>query len=336
MRRLISVPVLVLLALALTVLAPLWVPVVLLVDLCTAPRRCPRTRLLAFATWWAWLETLGLAWAGWTLVTGRARRPGPHYRLQAWWANGLVVGLRLTCRLVLEPRHTDALTPGPVIVLPRHASLADALLSAWFVTQVGYEPRYVLKQELQLDPCLDIVGHRIPNHFLDRTALDNSEELAALRTLAADAEAARSCVVIFPEGTRANPEKRARALARIAERNPDRADRLAALEHCNPPRLGGTLAVLAGAPTADVAFMWHAGFEGLDTFGGILRTIPGAAPILIDCVRVPRAEVPEGDDERAAWLDTEWLALDRRVDTLLAERATMTGRTTTDERSASA
>ena len=54
-------------------------------------------------------------------------------------------------------------------MLCRHASLADSLVSAWVITSVaGMNPRYVLKRELLVDPCLDIVGNRLPNHFLDR------------------------------------------------------------------------------------------------------------------------------------------------------------------------
>ena len=320
MRRLLTVPGFYVLGVVLVLLLPIWLPIMVVIDLFTAPRRMPRTRLMGFALWWTWLEIIGLTCAGWFLVTGRAKKPEPHFALQRWWANGLVVGLRRTCRLTLEPRHIEVLTPGPVIVLPRHASLADALLSAWFVTRPKLEPHYVLKRELLADPCLDIVGNRLPNHFLDRGAVDSAPELAAIRTMAEGVTEANECAVIFPEGTRANPEKRARGLARIAERNPERAEKLSRLRHLNPPRPAGTLEVLDGAPDADVVIMAHAGFEGLDTFGGILKVIPGTAPILLDCIRIPRSEVPEGDDARATWLDDQWLLLDERVDVLLAER----------------
>ena len=323
-RRFISVPALYLIAIAFLVLLPIWLPVAVIWDLVTSPRRMAHTRLLAFGFWWSWLEAIGLTVSFWFLVTGRGKNVDKHFALQRWWANGLVVGLRLTCRLTLEPRHLEVLTPGPVIVLPRHASLADALLSAWFVTQPGLKPHYVLKRELLADPCLDIVGNRLPNPFLDRGAADAKPELDAIRLMAEGVRDPDECAVIFPEGTRANPEKRARAMARLAERNPERAAKLGALEHLNPPRPAGTLAVLHGAPDADVVIMAHAGFEGLDTFGGILKAIPGTAPVLLDCMRFSRTEVPDDDDDgRIAWLDDQWLALDGRVDALLAERAAM-------------
>jgi hypothetical protein len=178
-----------------------------------------------------------------------------------------------------------------------------------------------LKRELLVDPCLDVVGNRLPNHFLDRHASDSGPELIALQTLAAGATGPHDAVVIFPEGTRANPEKRARALARLAERAPARAEHLAALRHLTPPRPAGTLAVLDGASTADVVFVAHAGFEGLDSFRGILRTIPGTAPVVVECERVARGAVPVTDDARRAWLDDQWLRMDARVDELLRERA---------------
>ena len=79
--------------------------------------------------------------------------------------------------------------------------------------------------------------------------------------------------IIFPEGTRASAAKRERALASIAERDPDRAERLAGCgtsclrDPPAPPRCS------AGAPESDVVIAWHTGFEGLDTFGGILRAL---------------------------------------------------------------
>lgn len=320
MRRVISVPLLILVGIAFVVLLPVWLPIALAVDLVTAPRRLPRTRLLGFGLWWAWLELIGLAVAGWLFITGRAKNTAPHFVLQRWWANGLVVGLRVTCRLHIEPRNLHELTPGPVIVLPRHASLADALLSAWFVTSVKLRPRYVLKRELLVDPCLDIVGNRLPDHFLDRHAADSGPELDALRVLVTDMTEPDEAAVIFPEGTRANPEKRAKGLARIAEKNPARAEQLSVLQYLNPPRPAGTLAILNGAPDADIVFVAHVGFEGLDTFGGILKAIPGTAPVLVECDRIPRSAVPTGDEARTVWLDAQWILMDQRVAALHAER----------------
>jgi 1-acyl-sn-glycerol-3-phosphate acyltransferase len=314
-RRLLSIPGLVVAALGLTLTLPLWVPLSAVADLVRLRRRLPTTRLLAFALAWAWLETAGVAVAVGLWVVGRGHDRPAHYRLQRWWAARLMHALRVTTGIAVEVEGVDALSPGNAVVLCRHASLADSLVSAWVITSLaGRRPRYVLKRELLADPCLDVVGNRLPNHFLDRDAADSSVELAALRELAAGI-GPDDVGVIFPEGTRATLAKRERALTRIAERDPVRAERLAGLGHLLPPRPAGSLAMLEGAPRADVVIAWHVGFDGLDTFGGILRHLARTPrPARFVARRVQRADV--GTD-LAAWLDVQWLAADRAVHDLL-------------------
>jgi 1-acyl-sn-glycerol-3-phosphate acyltransferase len=185
-------------------------------------------------------------------------------------------------------------------MLCRHASLADSLLSAWVVTSVArMNPRYVLKRELLLDPCLDIVGNRLPNHFLDREAADSGVELAALRALSEEMGADEVCI-IFPEGTRAT---------------------LSALRHVLPPRPAGSAALVAGHGAADVVLAWHVGFDGLDNFGAILRHLRRRpAPVQFHTRRIPRHLVPDGDGF-TEWLDHEWLQVDRDVHDLLGKEA---------------
>ena len=65
-------------------------------------------------------------------------------------------------------------------------------------------PRYVLKRELLADPCLDVVGQRLPNHFLDRQATDSTPELLALEELVTGIDES-TVGIIFPEGTRVEP-----------------------------------------------------------------------------------------------------------------------------------
>ena len=317
----VSTTGLVVAAIGLVVLLPLWLPLTALVDLVLGRRRCPTTRLLAFALGWSWLELAGVGAAFVLWVVGRAGDQRRHYALQRWWASNLMRVLRRTTGLTIEVEGADAFDPGPAVVLCRHCSLADSLVSAWVVTTLARkQPRYVLKRELLADPCLDVVGNRVPNHFLDRDAADSAGELASLRELAAGL-GPDDVAIIFPEGTRATDAKRTRALARIAERDPARAERLAPLEHLLPPRPAGTTALLAGAPEADVVVAWHTGFEGFDTFGRILRQLARRAPrIRFAAVRVPRSEVPPIDDLEAVttWLDRRWLAADRAVGELRA------------------
>jgi 1-acyl-sn-glycerol-3-phosphate acyltransferase len=308
-------------AVALTLTAPVWAPLAALADLARGRRRLPTARLLAFAVCWAWLETAGIAVAGWLWATGRRRSAGPHYRVQAWWADRLIAALGATCSLRVEVDGAEHLRPGPIVVLARHASLADSLLTAWVLTRsAAMRPRVVMKRELLVDPCLRIYGTRLPNCFVDRDASDSAPELAAIAAMGTGL-GPDDAAVLFPEGTRASPAKRRRAMERIADRDPQRAERLGALEHLLPPRPAGATALLGAATDADVVLARHVGFEGLDTFPGILAALAGTPrPVRLHLERVPCAEVPRDPRALAEWLDTTWLRLDREVDAMLGER----------------
>jgi 1-acyl-sn-glycerol-3-phosphate acyltransferase len=319
-RRIISIPGVALTAVLLTLLLPVWLPVSVLIDVGRGRRRLPLARLLAFALGWSWLETAGVAIAAVLWITGRRRSRPAHYRLQRWWAANLMTVLRTTTGLDIEVDGIESFSPGPAVVLCRHASLADSLVSAWVITTLAHmQPRYVLKRELLADPCLDVVGNRLPNHFVDREAADSTAELDALTRLSAGMGVG-DVAVIFPEGTRAAPAKRLRALERIAERDPERALRLAPLQHLLPPRPAGTAALIEGCPAADIVIAWHVGFEGLDTFGGIVRAIGRGAPhVRFAALRIPRSDV--AIQQLTPWLDECWLRADRAVDALLRKES---------------
>lgn len=316
-RRLVSVPGLFVIAILLLLTLPLWVVLGGIADVLRGRFRLPTVRLLAFGLCWAWLELAGVVIAGLFWIAGRAKSERAHYWLMRWWAARLMSALRVTTGIRVAEVDADCLSPGPVVLLCRHASLADSLVSAWVTTtRMGMQPRYVLKRELLADPCLDIVGNRLPQHFLDRSATDSDSELDAVRKLSMGMKS-NQLAVIFPEGTRASAKKRARALVKIAERDPERAERLAGLQHLLPVRPAGTTALLDGAPEADVVLGWHVGFEGLDNFGGILRHLARSPrPIRFRTRRIARSEVPSGE-AFTRWLDDEWLQTDRAVDELL-------------------
>lgn len=319
-RRLVTIPTLCIAAVLLTVLIPIWLPLTLVIDALRMRFRFPFARLLAFAVCWAWLEVIGVLAAFGLWIIGRGRRSDAHYRLQRWWASNLLASLGATCGIRIETADSGVFSPGPTVLFVRHASLADSLVSAYVVTTLArLRPHYVLKRELLADPCLDVVGQRIPNYFLDRGANDSAPELAAIERLAAGL-GALDVGIIFPEGTRANPRKREAAIAKIELRDAARAHRLRSLQHLLPPRPSGANAMMLGAPYADVVLAWHVGFEGLDTFGGVLRALGRRfAPIRFVARRVPNAEVPKGESF-ATWLDEQWLRMDHEVGLALHAR----------------
>lgn len=324
-RRLVSIPGLIAGALLVTLTLPLWLPIVVLVDLVRAKRRFPLARLMLFGVAWAWLETGGVLCAALLWATGQGKNLRVHYALQKWWAAQLLGALKATCGFEVEVENIEALQPGPVLLLARHASLADSLVSAYVVTSLAsMKPRYVLKRELLVDPCLDVVGSRLPNHFLDRDAVDSAPELRALEDLVRNIDSS-TVGIIFPEGTRANVAKRVRALEKISNNDPSRGARLRNMKNLLPPRPAGAQAMLSANSEADVVLAWHVGFEGLDTFGGILRAISEhMAPIRFHLRRVPRVAVPpvasESSESFTRWLDDEWMRMDQEVEDALAQR----------------
>ncbi len=301
------------LALSLLVTAVLWVPMLVLVDLVRRRFRFPLVRFVAFGLLWSWLETLGLACAVALFVAGRGRQLSANYRLQAWWTRNVVRALRWTVGVKVEVEGFAELGPGPFVALCRHASLADSVMSAWvFADHAKLKPRYVLKKELRLDPCLDVVGHRLPNYFVDRGSANVSVELQGIEQMASGL-ATDEVAVIFPEGSRANPRKREKALAKIATRSPERARRLSTLRHLLPPKPAGASALLAAVPDANVITMWHSGFDGLDTFRGIVHHLARRAiKVHVKIVEHHRSSVATGE-AFVEWLDQQWLAMDTAV-----------------------
>ena len=312
-RRPLTIGGVVVAAVLLTLLAPLWMPVTVVVDLLRRRRHLPLVRLGTFAWCWSLLEIAGVVASGALWIVGQGRNRPLHYRLQRWWAAHLIGALCATTGLRIEVEGADGLGDGPLICLGRHASLGDALVSAWvFGSWAGRTPRYVMKRELLADPCLDIVGQRVPNYFVDRSNPVADTEVAGIAAMAeglGDGDVA----VIFPEGTRASAAKRVTRLEQLAERSPARHRRLAGLTHVLPPRPAGAAGLLAKVPDADVVVLWHVGFDGLDTFGRIIAALADGAPqARVVLERHDRSSVPDGDDF-IVWLDDRWVAMDAEV-----------------------
>jgi 1-acyl-sn-glycerol-3-phosphate acyltransferase len=319
-RRAIVIPAYVVALALVLALLPVAVPLALLRDV-ACDRRLPATRLVCFAVAYLACEVLGLAAAfalGIAAGGSRERALRWHYALQAWWACALFAAARRLYGLRLRVQGDDAVRHGPFLLLLRHASLADTLLPAVVVAaRHGIRLRWVLKRELLWDPCLDVVGQRLPNVFVRRGSGESALEIAAVRALAGQLGAGEG-VLIYPEGTRATPAKRARARAALAERNPGRAARLAALRHLLPPRSGGALALIEAQPAADVVFMAHAGLDGAATLGDVWRGALVGRTVDVALWRAPAAAIPREAEARLAWLDAQWLRMDLWVAGALA------------------
>ena len=288
------------------------------------------TRTLAFFVWYLACELVGvvaslLIWIASGVWAGgdRDRFLRWNYWLQGWWARMLGRGAFRIFDIRLEV-HGDGYRFGerPVLVFVRHASTADTILAALLVTLPhGTKLRYVLKRELLWDPCLDIVGNRLPNVFVRRDSAQTEREAAAVADLARGL-GPQDGVLIYPEGTRFSPAKRARIAQKLREQGREEAAVEAeALRHVLRPRSGGPLALLDVAPQADVVFLAHTGFEGSASFdrffnGGLIgRTVHAELRV------VKAGEIPKGREARRSWMMANW----RQVDEFIEQHQGATG-----------
>ena len=315
-RRIRSVGFVVGALLVTTALLPAVAAVTLLYDVVgflAGRRRFVAIRLVLFG--WVYLASevagvtaLGLVWLG--TGGGRARRPllAATYGIQRWWTWTLFRSIRWLFRLRFEVEGDEVLSPGPIHVFMRHASIIDNLLPGVLIARPhGFRLRYVLKRELLSDPALDIAGSRLPNYFVDRQA-GGDAEVAAVGALGMGLGPDEG-VLIYPEGTRFTPERRERALARL-EGQPDLLERARKLEAVLPPRPRGPLALLDAHPPADVVVAAHSGLDGFSHLSNILDGGLVGSTVRVRFQRFPIAEIPTSDADRVAWLYDRWAEVD--------------------------
>ncbi len=322
-RRLVTIPTVFALALASVLTAPLWIPLAAVVD---RLRSGPPTalRLGSALTFYLHCEAVGLVAAG-ALWLSRAL-PGTHrdryvernFRLQHWWGSLLYRALTRAFALEVEIEGLEATERTPLFLFPRHASLADTLLPTALVSaRSGTRLRFVLKRELLWDPCLDVVGHRVPVYFVDRFSGEGLREAQALADLAEDIGPGEG-VVIFPEGTRFTEAKRARVLERLRESgDSDRLQRAERLQRVLPPRTGGPIALIERRPDVDVVFCAHRGFENAANPRDLWRGAFIGRRLRVRFWRVAAADIPDTREGRVAWLFEQW----QRIDAWLEEAA---------------
>lgn len=231
--------------------------------------------------------------------------------LQRVWARTLFGGATRLFDMRAEVTGAETVRHGPLFLFSRHASTLDSLLPAVFVTHPQrLRLAHVMKRELLWDPCLDIVGQRTRNAFVRRGSKERDKEIALLRQLAT-AVGVNDGVLLFPEGTRFSPAKRARALAYLADTKQDaRRARAQRLQHVLPPHRGGALALLEARPDVDVVFLAHVGFEGTASLRDIWKGKLIGRTVRLCFWRVPSAEIPPSAADRVDWLDAQWARVD--------------------------
>lgn len=321
-RRLVSLPALYLFSALVAAALPVLVVVAWAVDAArwVATRRpWMASRLVVFLACYLAAESVGILALGvvW-LVAGVGERRAARlldgtYAVQRAWAGTIFRCVRAIFSLRFEVEGDAEAVPGPVLVLIRHTSIIDTLLPTVFLTaRHGLRLRFVLKRELLVDPCLDVAGLRLPNHFVARSSEERDSDLDGIRSLGAGLSA-REGVLIYPEGTRFTEARRARSLAAIERTSPERYAQAAALTHVLPPKTGGVLALLDASPESDVVIVEHKGLEGFALVVDIWRGAMVRRTVRVRCRRIARRDIPTEGSARAAWLMGEWAALDRWV-----------------------
>lgn len=314
-RRIVSIGTVVTAAGFLLAAAPIWIPLALLLDL-TLPGRTSVLGCGCAIAWYLLCEIAGVAAAFWLWLVRRNRvdYASSNFALQRWWARSLFWGIEQFLGLRLEARGAECAASGPLFVFPRHVTTLDTLIPTLLVSvPFGIHLRVVMKRELLWDPCLDIVGHRLRNAFVQREGGDREAEVERVRRLAVDL-GRHEGVLLYPEGTRFTRAKRERVIASLHAKGDDAgAGRAASYQDVLPPRYGGVLALLEARPDVDVVFLCHTGLEHVrsltDLWRGGLRGLTVEARLW----RVPAAEIPSGREARKAWLAEQWHRVDEWV-----------------------
>ena len=316
-RRAVTIPLYVLLFVLGLGLLPLAVALAAAVD-AYRDSRWALSRCALFFVFYLGCEVIGIAAATalWVarVAIDRSTYLTWNFRLQCWWARTLFAGAERLFGLRLQVKGLEQLKTGPILLLVRHASVGDTVLPAVLVSsRQGIRLRYVMKRELLWDPCLDIVGNRLPNYFIRRGSGDSAREIAAVRRLA-DGLGPDEGVFISPEGTRFTPERQRRALDRIRrDGDADLLSRAEQLRHVLPPRRGGTTALLEAETGADVVFCVHFGFDGVRAFQDLLGGELIDRTIEVEFWRVPASSIPEDRGARIGWLYDQWSRVDEWV-----------------------
>ena len=308
--------------------APVLVAVGLVVDGVRGRGQLPSVRLWAFAVQFLALDVVAVVAAAslWICFRPFGRLRGDaslawHGRFQWWWTGQVMdaarrcLGLRF---VVAGPNTVGSATAGPgargpLVVLGRHCSSGDALLPLLlFGHQQRMHLRYVIARGLAWDPALDLFGHRLRNHFVDRETAGLHDLLAVGRLARGMAD--NDAAVIFPEGQFFTVARHQQAMDRMRHDDPARAARLAGLAHLLAPLPGGVLALLGAAPPqTDVVVVGHVGFERYSTLAEVWRNLPFTEPVVVQTWRFAAEQVPKSRRQRMEWLDQRWLDLDQWI-----------------------
>lgn len=322
-RRVVSIPLVIVLLPICVVLTPVALLYSLISDLRGGRKTLPTFRLWIFTIVYILHEWVVIPLAGFLWLRGgfgRSMDIPLHSRTQGRWVGSLLWWAGRILDVSVQWPDDDVIPSGKIVVLSRHASMIDAVLPAYlFPTRLDRPVHYVLKRELMWLPSIDIFGHRLGNHFVDRAG-DTEQEVASIVNLIERAED-NAGIVIFPEGTYATPATRRKVIASLNRRgDTELVDFASQLNYLLPPKPAGAVALLQRAE--DIVILGHVGLEGVAEFKGLRHNLPATRPILVKAWPFHIADLPDLDDARIEWLRERWLDLDTWVTQQHLQRGT--------------
>ncbi len=301
---------------------PLWLPAALIVD---AFRRVhlSTTRGVCFILLYLYFQVWGLTgmffiW----LFHGRnhAVFMKKMFNIAFNWGWGLGnAGIRLF-GISIHIEDDYRFGERPAIVLCRHASITDTVIPLMYVCKRFNLPlKYVMKRELEWDPCLDLAVNRLPYLFVVRGSNDATKEIEAIAQMMDNAQPNEG-VVIFPEGTRFTPSKRERIIQKLRESGQtDILEWAERYQHVLPPRTGGPLALLDHAGKADIVFCAHTGLEHSSSFKDSFNGSLVGTHAYIKFWGVHTEDIPADEEGRKQWLFEQWKKVDDYIESRQAK-----------------
>lgn len=262
------------------------------------------------------LLALGALWLGTGFGTRMAgqRSQRLHLRLLAWFVHEAAGRFTTLLDVDVDPQPTPEAAAAlaadrPLLFFSRHAGPGDTMLLVdLLISHYDRDPSVVFKQALIIEPCVDLLAHRLPHAILDTS---DPEECAA-RIAEVSAELGpRGVLVLFPEGGNFTPERRRHALRSLRRKHRNReAEAGEKMAHVMPPHPTGAIAALQGNPDVDVVFAAHTGL-GLGAFlSELWRELPIGRTLTARMWLAPAHERPEDPRELTEWLYARWRRLD--------------------------
>ena len=128
-------------------------------------------------------------------------------------------------------------------------------------------------------------------------------------------------MVIFPEGTFRTQERYEHIMQKITVSDLDRAERVRCLKYLLPIKPGGLLAMVNASPESDLYLVAHRGFEAFGSFKKIFANIPFTDPVEMYIKQIPSEIIPNETGECLRFIDFEWLALDKWLESRVVSDA---------------